>query len=133
MTLSHAERKVRRQAAVHDVRNGMSVAESAAKHGFTHATLACYVKMANRGAAKPARIVGTADPELLRSFNDKKGDRPAWQCLNAKCSNVATWCCPLGGVWRACELHRLPGDEPIQTPEAMAAGAFSGTRRPICC
>ncbi len=128
MTLSHAERKVRRQAAVHDVRNGMSVAESAAKHGFTRATLACYVKMANRGSAKPARIVGTADPELLRSFNDKRGDRPAWQCLNAKCSNVATWCCPLGGVWRACDEHRLRGDERIRFPQAMSSGERSLAR-----
>lgn len=33
-----------------------------------------------------------------------------------RCGAVVAWKCPLGGAWRACDKHRLPGDEPVIYP-----------------
>lgn len=30
-----------------------------------------------------------------------------------RCQRKATHQCPVGGAWRACSEHQLPGDEPI--------------------
>jgi hypothetical protein len=125
LSLSHVERKVRREAAILDVRNGMTIAAAAAKHGFTIGSLAVYVKRAKRGSEKAngRTVRRMPDLEVLRASNDKNGDRPAWQCLHSKCSNMASWCCPLGGAWRACDRHRIRGDERIRT--ASASGGLS--------
>lgn len=66
---------------------------------------------------------------MRESRERKRGasiERPSMQgrqrCCNTKCDRWATWHSPEVGSWRACDLHRLPGDEPIRSP------AFDGLR-----
>lgn len=45
---------------------------------------------------------------------DRSRDNPASQCAHPGCHEVATWRDPVRGCgWRACDKHKLQGDDPI--------------------
>lgn len=44
-----------------------------------------------------------------------------------RCPRMATHQCPVGGAWRACSEHQLPGDEPIAYLRQHSAANPVGT------